>query len=113
MGTGFEFPWNLPMRIYWDTFGPFELSKLVHLELPLMDRKRYQQPGNMWAPVLFRPDSWLGSLQDFVYGLWNWGVLGIYNGPWFLRFQVLAVCWLIYVPPAFIMMKLPWQKIVE
>eukprot|EP00929_Paragymnodinium_shiwhaense_P096931 TRINITY_DN58684_c0_g1_i1.p1 TRINITY_DN58684_c0_g1~~TRINITY_DN58684_c0_g1_i1.p1 ORF type:complete len:248 (-),score=22.09 TRINITY_DN58684_c0_g1_i1:329-1072(-) len=107
--AGLEAPWSLPLRIYRDTFGPF--SALGNFELPLMNRTRYEQPDNMWSPVMFSPDSFLGDLQDKAYELWNWGLKSLRDGPMFVRFQVFVACCMIYGPPLFMAYQVPWQKI--
>eukprot|EP00927_Polykrikos_kofoidii_P017098 TRINITY_DN17765_c0_g1_i1.p1 TRINITY_DN17765_c0_g1~~TRINITY_DN17765_c0_g1_i1.p1 ORF type:complete len:268 (+),score=26.36 TRINITY_DN17765_c0_g1_i1:105-908(+) len=92
-----ELPWNLPFRMYRDTFGS-SITTLFGATPPLMDRHRYEQPGNMWRLVTFSADQFLGALQDHGFALWNWGARGMWYGPLILRIKVIIACLVIYVP---------------
>jgi len=87
-----EMPWHVPVRVVSDTFGPIE--DLWNMHAPLLDRKRFESPGNMWRIVMFPPQTLLGSMQDFGYMIWNWGARSVYEGPKHARLLVmfLDVC---------------------
>lgn len=68
-----ELPWNVPGRVYRDTFGP--LGALLRLEPPLLERSRFEAIDNLWKPFTFPSESWAGYVQDQGMAWWNW-VLG-------------------------------------
>jgi len=82
-------PYNLPFRLYGDTFGNF--SRWWKFEPILLERERYANPENMWSKLLFAPDSFVGKVQDGFFNYFNWSTTGLVNGPWFwTRFKVGA-----------------------
>merc|ERR1711879_953878 len=94
--TGGEPPWRLPFRIYVDTFGPLEA--LWRFEPPLMERRRFETPSNMWYLLTFSRDSFAGSFQDGMFELWNWGARAIWFGPIHMKFAALATYGVICFP---------------
>lgn len=71
-------PQQVPLRVLEDTFGP--VQRLWKLEPPLLNRTRFESPGNCWRPLMFHPQSPVGSIQDTTYEAWNFGVLLFYTG---------------------------------
>mmetsp|Transcript_55658 Transcript_55658/g.118541 ORF Transcript_55658/g.118541 Transcript_55658/m.118541 type:complete len:254 (-) Transcript_55658:14-775(-) len=83
-------PWNLPIRLYTDTFGPF--SRLLKLQPVLLERSRFEEPSNMWRIILWPSDSFIGSWQDSYFGLWNWVMTSLINGPgYYIRLKAWLV----------------------
>jgi hypothetical protein len=89
-------PWWVPLRCYEDTFGPF--SRIRNLQPPLMDRARYETPGNLWHPLVFPMDTPLGQVQDMGFGTWNWGILAVYEGPLYMKAFALSVAFVCSLP---------------
>jgi len=105
-----EYPWNLPFRVYRDTFGNFEA--LWRFEPPMMERSRYMKPGNMWRPFLLGEGSELGNLQDQVFTLWNWGSRCIWKGPIHAK-VVAAIVGLIFGVPALLVVKVALSAVLS
>jgi len=61
--------WVLPFRLYEDAFGPLE--DLWALKTPFVDRRRFDQPGNLWRPFVFPVDTSIGHLQLRCLQLFN------------------------------------------
>lgn len=97
-------PWNVPRTMYTDTFGP--MDNLWRFEPPLMDRARYETPGNIWRPVMFKQEQWLGWLQDSAYRVWNWGARALWLGPMHMRVIALMATAAINIPFYVSMMEL-------
>eukprot|EP00419_Tripos_fusus_P028845 CAMPEP_0172723012 /NCGR_PEP_ID=MMETSP1074-20121228/82785_1 /TAXON_ID=2916 /ORGANISM="Ceratium fusus, Strain PA161109" /LENGTH=251 /DNA_ID=CAMNT_0013549159 /DNA_START=58 /DNA_END=811 /DNA_ORIENTATION=+ len=66
--------WVLPFRLYEDAFGPLE--DLRALKAPLLDRRRFEQPGNLWRRFVFPVDTIIGHLQVRCFQLFN-GISGM------------------------------------
>jgi hypothetical protein len=88
--------WHVPGMVIEATFGPTDA--LWHLSPPLMNRTRYETPGNFWRPVMFPPKSFVGTIQDLAYGVWNWGVRNVYLGPVYMKVFSLFVTAVIWIP---------------
>jgi len=89
-------PWWVPLRCYEDTLGPF--TRVRNLQPPLMDRARYETPDNLWHPLVFPADTPAGQLQDLGFGLWNWGMLAVYEGPLYMKAFALCVAFVCSLP---------------
>jgi len=89
-------PWWVPLRCYEDTLGPF--SRIRNLQPPLMDRARYETPGNLWRPLVLPMDTPLGQVQDLGFGTWNWFILAVYEGPLYMKAFALWVAFVCSLP---------------
>jgi hypothetical protein len=98
-----EWPWHLPLRMYRDTFG--NITDLLHLEPPLMDRRRFEREDNMWRPLTFPEKSAMGSLQDQVITLQNWGAENLFRGPISAKLLACMVCG-VFAAPVLVAMKI-------
>merc|ERR1712129_96027 len=76
----------LPFRFYEDAFG--SLEDLWALKTPVVDRRRFEQPGNLWRPVVFPVDTSIGHLQLRCFQLFNLVVRMAWEGPILLRILV-------------------------
>jgi len=107
-----EWPWVLAFRFYEDAFGP--LKDLWALKTPLVDRRRFEQPGNLWRPYVFPVDTSIGLLQVRCLQLLNRIVSMAWEGPIVVRILVWAtgviVWWamFLFVTQTLFFVFLPW-----
>mmetsp|Transcript_4538 Transcript_4538/g.5718 ORF Transcript_4538/g.5718 Transcript_4538/m.5718 type:complete len:264 (+) Transcript_4538:36-827(+) len=80
-----ERPANVPWRLCFDTFGEWPLAMAMNRTAPLLERARYERPGNAWRPLIFPPSSIIGWGQDLVFSMWNFGVAMAWSASWLLK----------------------------
>ena len=97
---------RVPFRCWEDTFGP--LNRIWTFEPPTLERSRFEETSNLWHILMFSSDNFFGKMQDLAFAMWNWTVVSLWKGPWYLRFIALMILATGSLPFCFIRAG-PWE----
>jgi len=98
---------HVPTRCWEDTFGPFK--RIWDLEPPTLERRRFEEPSNLWHPLTFAASGWVGRCQDVAFSCWNWTFTALFKGPWYLRPVALFILLCCALPFTFVYGG-PWEN---